>query len=71
MLYMNHSRIRQILGNLKTYFKVWEVRLWKVDPSNSQIKSTVSSSTVNFACNMHVPDHAKPAGEILRMFAKL
>lgn len=71
MLYMNHSRIRLILGNLKTYFKVWEVRLWKVDPSNSQIKSMVSSSTVTIAYNMPVPDHAKPAGEILKMFAKL
>ncbi|KAH9684230.1 DHNAT1 [Citrus sinensis] len=50
---------------------VWEVRLWKVDPSNSQIKSMVSSSTVTIACNMPVPDHAKPAGEILKMFAKL
>ncbi|KAH9684229.1 DHNAT1 [Citrus sinensis] len=51
--------------------QVWEVRLWKVDPSNSQIKSMVSSSTVTIACNMPVPDHAKPAGEILKMFAKL
>ncbi|ESR32441.1 hypothetical protein CICLE_v10006547mg [Citrus x clementina] len=51
--------------------QVWEVRLWKVDPSNSQIKSMVSSSTVTIACYMPVPDHAKPAGEILKMFAKL
>ncbi|KAK9182068.1 hypothetical protein WN944_025209 [Citrus x changshan-huyou] len=51
--------------------QVWEVRLWKVDPSNCHIKSMVSSSTVTIAYNMPVPDHAKPAGEILKMFAKL
>lgn len=57
--------------NVGNNIQVWEVRLWKVDPSNSQIKSMVSSSTVTIVCNMPVPDHAKPAGEILKMLAKL
>ncbi|KAH7513535.1 hypothetical protein FEM48_Zijuj12G0210600 [Ziziphus jujuba var. spinosa] len=45
---------------------VWEVRLWKTDPSNSNSKSLVSSSRVTLVCNMPVPDYAKDAGEVLK-----
>ncbi|CAN6726745.1 unnamed protein product [Malus baccata var. baccata] len=51
--------------------QVWEVRLWKIDPSNSDIKSIVSSSRVTLLSNMPVPEHAKDAGETLRKYAKL
>ncbi|KAK7858127.1 1,4-dihydroxy-2-naphthoyl-CoA thioesterase 1 [Quercus suber] len=51
--------------------EVWEVRLWKIDPSNSQSKSLVSSSRVTLLSNMAVPEHANEAGEKLKKYAKL
>ncbi|KAF3456427.1 hypothetical protein FNV43_RR01077 [Rhamnella rubrinervis] len=51
--------------------QVWEVQLWKIDPSNSKNKSLVSSSRVTLVCNMPVPEHLKDAGEALKKFAKL
>lgn len=51
--------------------QVWGVQLWKIDPSNSEIKTLISSSRVTLVCNMPVPEHAKAAGEILKKFAKL
>lgn len=51
--------------------QVWEVRLWKLHPSNPQNKSLVSSSRVTLLSNMPVPEHAKDAGETLKKYAKL
>jgi len=52
-------------------WQVWEVRLWKIDPSNSQNRSLVSSSRVTLVTNMPVPVHAKDAADSLKKFAKL
>ncbi|KAJ0091986.1 hypothetical protein Patl1_24711 [Pistacia atlantica] len=57
--------------NVGKTIQVWEVRLWKIDPSNSDMKSMVSSSRVTLVANMPVPDNAKDAGDILKMVAKL
>ncbi|XP_020219280.1 1,4-dihydroxy-2-naphthoyl-CoA thioesterase 1 isoform X2 [Cajanus cajan] len=51
--------------------QVWEVKIWKLDPSNSQKTSQISSSRVTLLCNMPVPDNAKDAGDRLRKHARL
>ncbi|KAK9934165.1 hypothetical protein M0R45_021317 [Rubus argutus] len=51
--------------------QVWEVRFSKIDPSNSNIRSLVSSSRVTLVCNMPVPEHAKDADQALKKYAKL
>ena len=57
--------------NVFSWIQVWEVRIWKLDPSNKQKKTLVSSSRVTLLCNMPVPDNAKDAGDKLRKHARL
>ncbi|KAH7526820.1 hypothetical protein ACOSP7_007845 [Xanthoceras sorbifolium] len=57
--------------NVGKTIQVWEVRSWKMDPSNPEIKTLVSSSRVTLLCNMPVPDHAKQAADNLKKYAKL
>jgi len=47
------------------------VRIWKLDPSNKQKRTMISSSRVTLLANMPVPDNAKEAGETLRKHARL
>ncbi|XP_042475327.1 1,4-dihydroxy-2-naphthoyl-CoA thioesterase 1-like [Macadamia integrifolia] len=51
--------------------QVWDVQLWKIDPSNSEGKILVSSSRVTLLSNMPVPEHAKDVGVTLKKYAKL
>ncbi|XP_027338578.1 1,4-dihydroxy-2-naphthoyl-CoA thioesterase 1-like isoform X2 [Abrus precatorius] len=73
-LSINHLK-RAEMGDLlhveATPLNVWEVRIWKIDPSNSQNRSLVSSSRVTLLSNMPVPDDAKEAAKTLKKYAKL
>ncbi|GAV58998.1 4HBT domain-containing protein [Cephalotus follicularis] len=58
--------------NLGKTIQVWEVMLWKTDPSNTDgSKTLVASSRVTLVCNLPVPEHAKDAEDVLKKFAKL
>ncbi|KAL9297222.1 hypothetical protein ACSQ67_023118 [Phaseolus vulgaris] len=57
--------------NVGKTIQVWEVRIWKLDPSNKQKRTMISSSRVTLLANMPVPDNAKEAGETLRKHARL
>ncbi|KAL6990200.1 1,4-dihydroxy-2-naphthoyl-CoA thioesterase 1 [Sarracenia purpurea var. burkii] len=57
--------------NVGRTIQVWEVRLYKVDPSNMERKDLISSSRVTLLSNMPVPEHAKDVGEKLKKYAKL
>ncbi|KAL1555314.1 1,4-dihydroxy-2-naphthoyl-CoA thioesterase 1, variant 2 [Salvia divinorum] len=51
--------------------QVWEVRLWKCDASNAEIKTLISSSRVTLVCNMPVPESVKDAADALKKYARL
>ncbi|CAN0900011.1 1,4-dihydroxy-2-naphthoyl-CoA thioesterase 1 [Linum grandiflorum] len=53
--------------------QVWLVQLWKVNQSNSDVKSLVASSTVTLVTNLKVPvqDHVKDVTAIIKRSAKL
>ncbi|CAL5431792.1 unnamed protein product [Camellia sinensis] len=57
--------------NVGKTIQVWEVRLYKVDPSNSESRYLISSSRCTLLTNMPVPEHAKNATANLRKYAKL
>ncbi|MED6210099.1 1,4-dihydroxy-2-naphthoyl-CoA thioesterase 1 [Stylosanthes scabra] len=51
--------------------QVWEVRTWKIDQSNPEKRTLISSSRVTLLCNMPIPDNAKDAGKNLMKHARL
>ncbi|AES65659.2 acyl-CoA thioesterase [Medicago truncatula] len=51
--------------------KVWDVKIWKIEPSNSQNRSLIAYSRVTLKSNMPVPDYAKEAANMLKKYAKL
>ncbi|KAK9991648.1 hypothetical protein SO802_026633 [Lithocarpus litseifolius] len=53
--------------------QVWEVQVWKIDPSNSkQILGIInSSSRVTLLCNLPMPEHEKDTSARIRKYAKL
>ncbi|XP_059636420.1 1,4-dihydroxy-2-naphthoyl-CoA thioesterase 1 [Cornus florida] len=57
--------------NVGKTIQVWEVKLYKTEPSNSERSCLISSSRVTLLSNMRVPEHAKDAGENLKKYAKL
>lgn len=51
--------------------KLWEVKLWKIEPSASKKRVLIASSRVTLMSNLPVPENAKDAGESLKKLAKL
>ncbi|CAA3017961.1 Hypothetical predicted protein [Olea europaea subsp. europaea] len=51
--------------------QVWEVKLWKQDPSKSENRTLISSSRVTLLCNMPVPETVRDSIENLKKYAKL
>ncbi|KAL6846855.1 hypothetical protein ACP4OV_022708 [Aristida adscensionis] len=51
--------------------QVWEVKLWKEDPSREGEKGAqISESRVTLLCNLPVPDTLKHAGDALKKYAQ-
>ncbi|XP_031128464.1 1,4-dihydroxy-2-naphthoyl-CoA thioesterase 1-like [Ipomoea triloba] len=57
--------------NVGNTVHVWEVKLWKVDPSDEDNKRVMISSSRVTLLVMAVPEHAKDADINLKKFAKL
>nr|CAD1840337.1 unnamed protein product [Ananas comosus var. bracteatus] len=51
--------------------QVWEVRLWKMDPSTMEKGVLISSSRVTLLSDLPVPENSKNAGDALKKYAKL
>ncbi|XXG78854.1 hypothetical protein AAC387_Pa09g0030 [Persea americana] len=51
--------------------QLWEVKLWKIEPSASKKRVLIASSRVTLMSNLPVPENAKDAGESLKKLAKL
>ncbi|VAH72453.1 unnamed protein product [Triticum turgidum subsp. durum] len=50
--------------------RVWEVKLWKMDPSEEGKKGPqISESRVTLLCNLPVPDNLHHAGDALKKYA--
>ncbi|KAL3632471.1 1,4-dihydroxy-2-naphthoyl-CoA thioesterase 1 [Castilleja foliolosa] len=52
--------------NIGKTIQLWEVRLSKCDPSNSEIKTLISSSRVTLICNLPVPESFKTVAQGLK-----
>ncbi|KAK9725322.1 hypothetical protein RND81_05G136800 [Saponaria officinalis] len=57
--------------NLGRTIQVWEVKLWKTDPSSMKKKQLISSARVTLVCNLPVPDTAKGVSQMFHKYAKL
>lgn len=57
--------------NVGKTIQVWEVNMWKCDPSKTQVKTLIASSRVTLLCNLPVPKSAAVAAENLKKYAKL
>lgn len=52
-------------------YKVWEVHIWKIDPTTAEKKVLVSTSRVTLLCNRQAPEDLKGYEQIVKSFAKL
>ncbi|KAL0428554.1 UNVERIFIED_CONTAM: 1,4-dihydroxy-2-naphthoyl-CoA thioesterase 1 [Sesamum latifolium] len=58
--------------NIGKSIQVWEVQLWKCDPSKPEIKTLIASSRVTALCILRpVPESAVDAAQTLKKHAKL
>ena len=54
---------------LKFDWKVWEVKLWKMDPSTGEKGPQIAESRVTLLSNLPLPEEHKNAGDALRKYA--
>ncbi|PHT55938.1 hypothetical protein CQW23_04424 [Capsicum baccatum] len=57
--------------NVGKSIQVWEVCLWKTDPSDEENKTLLASSRVTLKVGMSVPQNATDAAANLKKYAKL
>jgi 1,4-dihydroxy-2-naphthoyl-CoA hydrolase len=50
---------------------VWEVKLWKMEPSTRDKGPQIAEARVTLLCNLPLPEEIKNAGDGLRKYAKL
>ncbi|PVH31384.1 hypothetical protein PAHAL_9G130500 [Panicum hallii] len=62
---------REELCMLTFDWKVWEVKLWKMDPSTGEKGPQIAESRVTLLCNLPLPEEHKNAGDALRKYSKL
>ena len=53
---------------LKFDWKVWEVKLWKMDPSTGEKGPQIAESRVTLLSNLPLPEEHKNAGDALRKY---
>ncbi|KAJ0978707.1 hypothetical protein J5N97_014181 [Dioscorea zingiberensis] len=51
--------------------QVWEVHIWKIDPSTAEKKTLVSTSRVTLLSNRQAPNDLKDYEQMIKSFAKL
>ncbi|KAL6637109.1 hypothetical protein ACP70R_024681 [Stipagrostis hirtigluma subsp. patula] len=51
--------------------QVWEVKLWKMDPSTKERGPQIAESRVTLLCNLPLTEDLKNAGEALKKYSKL
>jgi hypothetical protein len=59
----------KLLLKLSAFLKVWEVQIWRIDPSTSERKDLVSTARVTLLANLSTPQVMKNYEEGLKKFS--
>ena len=67
--YLCNFWLSKLLLKLSAFLKVWEVQIWRIDPSTSERKDLVSTSRVTLLANLSTPQVMKKYEEGLKNFS--